>query len=83
AAVALSPELLTADRAWLRALREKLVPYADKSAAYLNFISECDDQRIRNAYGPAKYEQLARIKADYDPDNVFHLNANIKPAPAG
>jgi hypothetical protein len=83
AAVAPTPELLTADRAWLRDLREKLAPYANKSAAYLNFITEYDDQRIRHAYGPAKYERLARIKADYDPDNVFHLNANIKPAPAG
>ena len=83
AAAAPNPELLTADRAWLHGLREKLGPYANKSAAYLNFITECDDQRVRHAYGPAKYERLARIKADYDPDNVFHLNANIKPAPAG
>ncbi|HJT04581.1 MAG TPA: BBE domain-containing protein [Pseudonocardiaceae bacterium] len=80
AAVAPNPELLTADRAWLHALREKLVPYADKSATYLNFVSEYDDERIRHAYGPAKYERLAHIKAGYDPDNVFHLNANIKPA---
>jgi FAD/FMN-containing dehydrogenase len=83
AAVAPNPELLAADRAWVRALWEKLLPYANKSAGYVNFMSEYEQDRVRETYGPAKYERLARIKTEYDPDNVFHLNANIKPAPTG
>lgn len=57
----------------------RALPHAVGSRGYVNFMSEYDEDRVRNAYGP-KYERRQEIKAAYDPDNVGHLNANIKPA---
>jgi hypothetical protein len=78
-AVCPTPELLTADRAWVRSFWEALVPYSRGIGSYVNAISDADDDRVKVSYG-AKYDRLAAIKAQYDPGNVFHRNANIKPA---
>ena len=82
AAIAPDPDLLATDRAWVRSFWEALLPYASSDGGYVNFQNDVDEQRVRESYGAAKYDRLARVKAEYDPDNVFHKNANINPAVA-
>lgn len=66
---------------WARAFRDDIRRFAS-GGTYLNFIGDEGEDRIRAAYGEEKYQRLAAIKAEYDPDNVFHGNQNIKPAVA-
>jgi FAD/FMN-containing dehydrogenase len=73
-------ELYESERSWVRAFWEALRPHARTGGSYVNYMNEYEEDRVRAAYGPAKYERLARIKAAYDPANVFHLNQNVKPA---
>ncbi|MFI6432361.1 FAD-binding oxidoreductase [Rhodococcus oryzae] len=75
-----TPEVLAADRAWTRSIWEALRPLSSNQGSYVNFMAEPDEDRVRAAYGPCKYDRLAAVKSRYDPDNTFHLNANIKPA---
>lgn len=77
-ALAPTPELLAADREWVRGLWEALRPHS--AGGYVNWNPEFSDDRVRAAYGDAKHDRLRAIKARYDPDNAFHLNVNIPPA---
>jgi len=79
-AIAPSPELLDAERQWVRALWDDLQPFSFDAGTYVNAMAEFDEDRVRASYGPAKYERLVKIKQKYDPRNVFHRNANIPPA---
>lgn len=63
--------------AWARGFFEASKPYAS-AGAYVNFMTAEESDRVIAAYG-ANYERLAQIKKRYDPDNIFHLNQNIKP----
>lgn len=76
-----SPEMLEADRAWVREMHSALAPHV-VTRAYVNGLDE-DSSDIRAAYGPEKYDRLARVKAKYDPTNVFRRNANIEPGLPG
>jgi FAD/FMN-containing dehydrogenase len=79
-AICRDAEELAADRPWVRSFWDELLPLADNSGSYVNYMPDVQEDRLRAAYGSEKYERLARIKATYDPDNVFHHNQNIKPA---
>jgi hypothetical protein len=80
-AVCPTPELLVKDREWVRSFWQALRPHSYRVGTYVNAVADFeDDDTVRAAYGPLKHDRLARIKAEYDPGNVFHRNANIKPA---
>lgn len=73
------PALEAATRAWVKTTFDSLAPFG--SGAYVNFMSEDDTERSKSeAYGESRYRRLSELKRRYDPDNVFRLNQNIKPA---
>jgi FAD/FMN-containing dehydrogenase len=63
--------------AWSRGYSDAVRPHA-MGGGYLNFHMDEPD-RVRGMYG-SNYDRLAKVKAAYDPDNVFSVNQNIKPA---
>jgi len=65
-------------RRWAHGLCADLKPWAS-GAVYLNFIGDEGENRVVAGFGRENYQRLAQVKAQYDPDNVFHLNHNIKP----
>ncbi|MDQ1520208.1 MAG: hypothetical protein QOI55_1281 [Actinomycetota bacterium] len=73
------PAANTENIAWARAFHDAMQPYATEGV-YVNFLSEEGDARVVEAYGAEKYARLAKLKAQYDPDNLFSLNQNIAPA---
>ena len=62
---------------WAKSYSDALRPYA-MAGGYSNFQMDEPD-RVRGMYGD-NYDRLARIKARYDPDNVFQVNQTNKPA---
>jgi len=50
------------------------------AGAYVGFLADEGEDRVRAAYPGATWERLAGIKARYDPDNLFRLNQNVPPA---
>ena len=62
---------------WAKGAFEALRPVSI-GGAYVNFLGDDGQERVRAAYGP-NYERLAGLKKRYDPTNLFQLNQNIQP----
>lgn len=77
--VGVDPDPANADKitSWCKDYYEALHPYSS-GGAYSNFMMEEGQERVQASY-KHNYERLTRIKKQYDPDNFFSVNQNIKP----
>ncbi len=66
------------DREWCRNFFQALQRHGT-GGVYVNFLMAEGEDRVRSAYGPAKYARLSALKSRWDPDNVFRMNQNIAP----
>ncbi|MGH3731743.1 MAG: FAD-binding oxidoreductase, partial [Micromonosporaceae bacterium] len=65
--------------AWARETCAAVRPYAT-GAVYLNFMGDEGRDRLVAGYGQENYDLLVAVKTAWDPDNVFRINHNIRPA---
>jgi FAD/FMN-containing dehydrogenase len=72
------PEERLEHQTWVNALAGALDQ--GDAAAYVGFLGDEGEERVRAAYPGATWDRLREIKRQYDPDNVFRLNQNIPPA---
>jgi FAD/FMN-containing dehydrogenase len=72
------PEDRAEHEAWVRACSAAL--QKGETGAYMNFLGDEGEARIHEAYPGPTWDRLARIKARYDPTNLFRLNQNVPPA---
>ena len=63
---------------WCKDYWEALHPYSS-GGAYSNFMMDEGQERVKASY-KHNYERLTKIKAKYDPGNLFCVNQNIKPS---
>ena len=76
-AMAARPDQLAEPAAWVAGLAEQLGK--GDQAAYVGFLGDEGEERVRAAYPQPTWDRLAEIKTQYDPDNLFRLNQNIPP----
>ena len=73
------PEERSVHEDWVAGLAAELM--RDGAGAYVGFIGDEGEERVRAAYPGRTWDRLAAIKGRYDPDNLFRLNQNVPPAP--
>jgi FAD/FMN-containing dehydrogenase len=61
---------------WARNYWEAVHPHT-MGGAYVNFMMEEGQDRVRATYGD-NFERLAAVKRRYDPTNLFRVNQNIE-----
>ena len=66
-----------ANTAWVRDYYAATAPLSEEGG-YVNFMAGDDQDRIKANYR-GNYDRLVEVKRTYDPDNLFHVNQNIKP----
>ena len=52
----------------------------EDKGAYVNFVGDEGEDRVRAAYPGPTWDRLREIKRRYDPDNLFRRNQNVPPA---
>ena len=62
---------------WARGFFADTKPYSH--GVYVNFISDEEESRTKEAYTPEVWEKLVKVKTAWDPNNLFRVNQNIKP----
>jgi Berberine and berberine like len=72
------PDTRPEREAWVREFAAEL--RQEDSGAYVNFLDDEGEERVREAYPAATWDRLTEIKGRYDPTNLFGLNQNIPPA---
>jgi hypothetical protein len=77
AAAWLEPAQRDAVHGWVQSFWDAVRPHA--RGAYTNMFNDEESDRVKEAYG-RQYARLAMLKRQFDPDNFFRMNPNIKPS---
>lgn len=65
----------------VKAIAASMKPWTT-GRVYLNYLSDDEEDRIEDSFGAKKIKRLRALKREWDPENLFRHNQNIKPAAA-